>query len=249
MQHCAHNTVLRIAATPAAYPAPPLPPPLPCRFFDPGLGNRALERLQRRPRASFQFVEEGRLQKQAETGRLRVGAVLQGRRQQAGHMYPGCSRCSRFTWLLGRCYLVCPTFDECRLCLPVCPSLQAQYGDGAVKEMAERRRQEAAAEAGGGDANLIPLGTRVEAPPEAPLEPIPDVEWWDARVLADKASYGGAADGQPAQVRRRRASAAAPAAAIVAACLCPRPAGARQAARRPDGQTASGRPQSPVTLC
>lgn len=42
------------------------------RFFDPGLGNRGLRRMQRRPRASLTFVEEGKLQKQAEIGRLRV---------------------------------------------------------------------------------------------------------------------------------------------------------------------------------
>jgi hypothetical protein len=42
------------------------------RFFDPEIGNRGLRRLERRPRASFQFVEEGKLQKQAEIGRLRV---------------------------------------------------------------------------------------------------------------------------------------------------------------------------------
>ena len=37
------------------------------------------------------------------------------------------------------------------------------------------------------------------AKPAATLEPIPEVEWWDARILADK-SYGGAIDGEPAQV-------------------------------------------------
>lgn len=50
------------------------PPVLRPRFFDPIIGNRGLRRLERRPRASFQFVEEGKLQKQAELGRLRVGA-------------------------------------------------------------------------------------------------------------------------------------------------------------------------------
>ncbi len=51
-------------------------PSLLCRFFDPGLGNRALRRMERRPRAALTFVEEGKLQKQAEIGRLRVRPLL-----------------------------------------------------------------------------------------------------------------------------------------------------------------------------
>ena len=72
---------------------------------------------------------------------------------------------------------------------------QAQYGDDAVKE---HRRQEAAARkrdaAPVGDVNQIPLGQRPAAaaeakaePEEAPLEPIPDVEWWDTRILRNPA--------------------------------------------------------------
>ncbi len=38
------------------------------------------------------------------------------------------------------------------------------------------------------------------AKPAAALEPIPAVEWWDARILVDKSSYGGVVDGEPAQV-------------------------------------------------
>lgn len=37
------------------------------------------------------------------------------------------------------------------------------------------------------------------AKPAAALELIPDVEWWDARILPEK-SYGGVIDGEPAQV-------------------------------------------------
>lgn len=37
------------------------------------------------------------------------------------------------------------------------------------------------------------------AKPAAALEPIPEVEWWDARILVDK-SYGGVLDGEPVQV-------------------------------------------------
>lgn len=70
---------------------------------------------------------------------------------------------------------------------------QAQFGDEAVKE---QHRQDAAAKgkrrgaAPVGDVNAIPLGQRPqaeeeEAPKQAPLDPIPDVEWWDARLLRD----------------------------------------------------------------
>lgn len=123
------------------------------KFFDPSLGTRELRRLERRPRASFQFVEEGKMQKQAEMGRLR-----------------------------------------------------AKFGDEGARQMADRRRKEAAIAATGQDANLIPLGTRVlEAQPEAaPQEPIPDVEWWDARILADRSSYGNVIEGEPAQLREDR---------------------------------------------
>jgi hypothetical protein len=36
------------------------------------IGDRLLNKLQRRPRASFDFVQEGRFQKQAELQRLKV---------------------------------------------------------------------------------------------------------------------------------------------------------------------------------
>ncbi len=76
---------------------------------------------------------------------------------------------------------------------------QAQYGDDAVKE---HRKQEAAAARGSkrdgavGDVNQIPLGQRpaaaaaegeVAEEPEQALDPIPDVEWWDARLLRNPA--------------------------------------------------------------
>ena len=41
---------------------------------------------------------------------------------------------------------------------------------------------------------------QVIAAPAEPEEPLPTVEWWDARILAAK-TYGGVIDGQPAQVR------------------------------------------------
>ncbi len=45
-----------------------------CRVYDPMIGDRLLNKLQRRPKASFDFVQEGRFQKQAELQRLRVRA-------------------------------------------------------------------------------------------------------------------------------------------------------------------------------
>ena len=77
--------------------------------------------------------------------------------------------------------------------------LQAKFGDGAVRALERRREaEEAALAAGAGDANLVPLGTRAAAPAAEPATPIPDVEWWDARILRDKSSYGGAAEGEAA---------------------------------------------------
>lgn len=69
-------------------------------------------------------------------------------------------------------------------------SLQAQYGDEAVKvQQQQQRRAREAAAAAAGDANLIPLGQRElhkeEKKKEPELDPIPDVEWWDARILLD----------------------------------------------------------------
>lgn len=105
---------------------------------------------------------------------------------------------------------------------------QAKYGDGAARQLAERRKADAAA-AAAGDANLIPLGVRAEAAPaeqQPPEEPIPEVEWWDARILADATSYGGVVEGAPAQVRRPAAAAAAAGWRLGAAacCCCARPA-------------------------
>jgi U4/U6 small nuclear ribonucleoprotein PRP3 len=94
--------------------------------------------------------------------------------------------------------------------------LRAQYGDDYVKDLAQRRRQEKAAAADGRDANLVPLGERgggggaaaeaeeAEAAAAAAAV-VPDVEWWDARILADKAAgYGGAAAGGAAALRADR---------------------------------------------
>lgn len=43
------------------------------------------------------------------------------------------------------------------------------------------------------DANLIPLGARRGAeaagPPIPPQDAIPEVEWWDARILVHPESY------------------------------------------------------------
>jgi hypothetical protein len=41
-------------------------------FFDPELGTRSLRKLERRKKTGFDFVQEGRFQKLAETQRLKV---------------------------------------------------------------------------------------------------------------------------------------------------------------------------------
>lgn len=46
-----------------------------CSFYDPELGDRLLNRVERRPRASFDFVQQGRFEKQAEAMRLKVGGL------------------------------------------------------------------------------------------------------------------------------------------------------------------------------
>jgi len=74
--------------------------------------------------------------------------------------------------------------------------LKAEFGDDYVRELEERRAREKQEEraAGGLDANLVPLGARPEgllAPLEEPPEEVPDVEWWDAKILVDRSSYFG----------------------------------------------------------
>lgn len=56
--------------------------------------------------------------------------------------------------------------------------LQAQFGEEAVKPAKPEKVV--------GDVNAIPLGQRPQQEKKKPaveLEPIPDVEWWDARLL------------------------------------------------------------------
>ena len=79
----------------------------------------------------------------------------------------------------------------------VCACAQAEYGDDAVKE--HRKREAAATQTRDavGNVNQIPLGQRpaaaaaeaaeADAEPEEALDPIPDVEWWDARLLRNPA--------------------------------------------------------------
>jgi hypothetical protein len=69
----------------------------------------------------------------------------------------------------------------------MCGCLQAQFGDEATKVQLRRAREASAAAAAVHDANLIPLGQREQKveKKETELEPIPDVEWWDARILLD----------------------------------------------------------------
>lgn len=70
--------------------------------------------------------------------------------------------------------------------------LKAQFGEGYVRDL-EQRRQREAREAGGDgfDANLVPLGRPTRSQMEKDENLIPDVEWWDAKILVDKTSYQG----------------------------------------------------------
>lgn len=68
-----------------------------------------------------------------------------------------------------------------------------------MRQLRQRQQEEkrAAAQATV-DANLIPLGARRGADAETPLTPaqpaIPEVEWWDARILAHPESYAAPID-------------------------------------------------------
>jgi U4/U6 small nuclear ribonucleoprotein PRP3 len=130
------------------------------KHYDRFLGNKGAKSLNRRPRSTLHFVEEGKFQKQAEDVRLR-----------------------------------------------------AKYGDQFVRDLEERRQKEAteAEQYAGMDPNLIPLGaSRMTASiaegilPEEVEPPVPEVEWWDARILADKTTYGAAATGGEAALKLDR---------------------------------------------
>lgn len=95
------------------------------RFFDPTLGDREYKKLQRRPRSTLTFLDEGSMQRIAHGG----GARLDGRQ-----------------------------------------------GPHQIQDVSHM-----------GDPNLIPLGQMASV--EEKLPPIPDVEWWDARILVNKAKY------------------------------------------------------------
>lgn len=61
-----------------------------------------------------------------------------------------------------------------------------------MQEQKDRREKErrAASQPVQGDPNLIPLGKRVVTTKvEAPVEPVPDVEWWDAGLLQNGTSF------------------------------------------------------------
>ena len=71
-------------------------------------------------------------------------------------------------------------------------TLQREYGDEGVKALQAKQDAERKAARQNVDANLIPLGTRAPAAPAVQAEsaePIPDVEWWDARILMHPESY------------------------------------------------------------
>lgn len=82
-------------------------------------------------------------------------------------------------------------------------SLQQEFGDEGVRQLRARQQEEkrAAAQATV-DANLIPLGARrgadagAAAGPSVPQHAIPEVEWWDARILVHPESYAAPADSE-----------------------------------------------------
>lgn len=74
--------------------------------------------------------------------------------------------------------------------------LKAQFGEGYVRDLEQRRQREAQeAEGADFDANLVPLGTRAQTSMDTNVTDkkpvVPDVEWWDAKILIDKTSYEG----------------------------------------------------------
>lgn len=70
-------------------------------------------------------------------------------------------------------------------------STQAEYGEQAFQAQVRAPQLPSAS----GDPNAIPLGQRAVPvqPKKAPLEPIPDVEWWDRPLLLKGSEQGGAA--------------------------------------------------------
>ncbi|KAL6776099.1 PRP3 [Auxenochlorella protothecoides x Auxenochlorella symbiontica] len=82
--------------------------------------------------------------------------------------------------------------------------LRREYGEGAARQLAARKAAEAAAAAADpSDPNLVPLGERPPREASPAPAPVPAVEWWDARLLTDKTSYGAAAEGEPS-IREER---------------------------------------------
>lgn len=65
--------------------------------------------------------------------------------------------------------------------------MQAQFGEEAVKARPAKVFEDKKSAAPVGDVNMIPLGQRPakEEKKEPELDPIPDVEWWDVRILRD----------------------------------------------------------------
>ncbi|CAL8464003.1 g3538 [Coccomyxa elongata] len=125
--------------------APKEPEPPKRSFYDQEIGERLLNKTLRRPRASFDFVQHGRFEKQAEAMRLK-----------------------------------------------------AQFGDEAVKAKPPKAFEDKKSAGPIGDVNMIPLGQRPlkEEKKEPELDPIPDVEWWDQRLLRNPQTYGVGESGE-----------------------------------------------------
>jgi hypothetical protein len=65
--------------------------------------------------------------------------------------------------------------------------MQAQFGEEAVRARPAKVFEDKKSAAPVRDVNMIPLGQRPakEEKKEPELDPIPDVEWWDVRILRD----------------------------------------------------------------
>lgn len=65
--------------------------------------------------------------------------------------------------------------------------LKAEYGDEYIKQLEHRRRREKEEESMAGiDANMIPIGKKDSS---EEMAEIPEVEWWDAKILVNKEMY------------------------------------------------------------
>lgn len=133
-------------------------------FFDPRMGTGGRRRNDRRRKAGFEFVEEGRYQHEAEVFRLKAqlgqAAFRRGAPRVAGPlMGPGFGA---------------PALDRATAKM-----------DANLVPLGPQRAMPGAGAAGSREGSAAPMevGSR-EATPAPPPEPVPEVEWWDRGLLA-----------------------------------------------------------------